>query len=52
MVMENISLSSGLQKPLEICMKTLDKFALSKKNISEILPFMNRLLSRAHKKKS
>ena len=34
--MEDINLSNGLQKFSDICIKTLDKFALRKKNIQEV----------------
>ena len=52
--MENINLCNGLQKFLDICMKSLDKFARRKKKYSRgnNIPFMNKLLSRAHMKKT
>ena len=34
-VMENINLSNGLPKFIDICIKTLDKFALRKKKYSK-----------------
>ena len=34
--MENINLSNGLQKVIDICIKTLDKFAPEKRNIQEV----------------
>ena len=50
--MENINLSNGLQKFIDICIKTLDKFAPQKKKYSRgnNMPFMNKSLCRAHMK--
>ena len=52
--MENIDWSSGLQKFLEICMKTTDKFAPQKKEYSRVnnMPMTNKPLSSAHMKRS
>ena len=52
--MENINLSNGLQKVIDICMKSLDKFAPRKKKYSRVnnISFMNKLLSRAHMKRT
>ena len=52
--MENINLINGPQKFIDICMKSLDKFAPRKKKYSRSnnMPFMNKLLSRAHMKKT
>ena len=54
LVMENINLSNGLRKFIDICMKSLDKFAPRKKKYSRgnNMPFMNKLLSRAHMKRT
>ena len=54
MVMENINLSNGLQKCIDICIKTLDKFALRKKKYSRgyNMPFMNKSLCRVHMKRT
>ena len=43
LVMENINLSNGLQKFIDLCIKTLDKFAPRKKKYSRgnNMPFMN-----------
>ena len=51
--MENKDLSNGLQKFIDICMKSLDKFAPCKRKYSRgnNMPFMNKLLSRAHMKR-
>ena len=48
LVMENINFSNGLQKSIDICMKTLDKFAPRKNKYSRgsNMPFMNKSLSR------
>ena len=50
LVMQNINLSNGLQKFIDICIKTLDKFAPRKKKYSRgnNIPFMNKSLCRAH----
>ena len=42
--MKNIDLSTGLQKFTDICMKTLDKFALQEKKYSRgnHMPFMKK----------
>ena len=50
--MENINLSNGLQKFIDICMKSLDKFAPRKRKYSRgnNMPLMNKSLSRAHTK--
>ena len=47
--MENIYLSNGRQKSLDLCMKTLDKFVLRTKKYprGSIMPFMNKSLSLA-----
>ena len=52
--MENINSSNGLQKFIDIYMKTLDKFAPRKKKYSQgnNMPFMNKSLSRAHMKRT
>ena len=52
--MENINLNNGLQKFIGICMKTMDKFAPRKIKYSRgnNIPFMNKLLSRAHMKRT
>ena len=52
--MENINLSNGLQKVIDICIKTLDKFAPEKKKYSRSnnRPFMNKSLCRAHMKRT
>ena len=52
--MENINLINGPQKFIDICTKSLDKFAPRKKKYSRSnnMPFMNKLLSRAHMKKT
>ena len=54
LIMENINLSNGLQKFIDICMKSLDKFTPRKKKYSRgnNLPFMNKLLNRAHMKRT
>ena len=54
LVMENVNLSNSLQKFIDICMKSLDKFAPRKKKYSRgnNMPFMNKLLSRAHMKRT
>ena len=54
LVMENINLSNCLQKFIDICMKSLDKFAPRKKRYSRgnNMPFMNKLLSCAHMKRT
>ena len=48
--MENKNLSNRLQKFIHICMKSPDKFSSRKKKYSRVsnIPFMNKLLSRAH----
>ena len=54
LVMENINLSNGLQKFIDICIKTLDKFAPRKKRHSRgnNMPFMNKSFSCAHMKRT
>ena len=53
-MMENINSSHGLQKFFDIYMKAPDKFAPRKKKYSRgnNMPFMNKLLSRAHMKRT
>ena len=52
--MENINLSKGLKKFIDICMKSLDKVSLRKKKYSRgnKMSFMNKVLSRAHMKRT
>ena len=52
--MENRNLSKGLKKFIDICMKSLDKVSLRKKKYSRgnKMSFMNKLLSRAHMKRT
>ena len=52
--MENMNLSNGLQKFIDICMKSLDKFAPWKKKDSKgnKMPFLNKVLFRAHMKRN
>ena len=52
MIMENMNLSNGLQKFIDICMKSLDKFTPRRKKYSrgKNMPFTNKLLSRTHMK--
>ena len=52
--MENVNLSNGLQKFIDKCMKSLDKFASREKRYSRgnNMPFMDKLLSHAHMKKT
>ena len=54
LVMENINLSNGLQKFIDIYIKTLDKFSPRKKKYSRgnNMPFMNKSLYRAHMKRT
>ena len=54
LVMENINLSNGLQKFIDIYIKTLDKFSPRKKKYSRgnNMPFMNKSLCRAHMKRT
>ena len=54
LVMENLKLSNGLQKFIDICIKTLDKFAPREKKYSRgnNMPFMNKSLCRAHMKRT
>ena len=54
LVMENINLSNGYQKFIDICMKALDKFPPRKKkySIGNNIPFLNKSLSRAHMKRT
>ena len=52
LIIENINLSNGPQKFIDICMKTLGEFAPRRKKYSKDnnMPFMNKSLSRAHMK--
>ena len=52
--MVKINLSNGLQNFFNICLKRLDKFAPRKKKYSRgsNMPFMNKLLFRAHMKRT
>ena len=53
LVLENINLSNGLQKFIDVCIKTLDKFAPRKKKYSRggnNMPFRNKSLCRANTK--
>ena len=52
--MENINLSNGLLKFIDICIKLLDRFAPRQKKYSRgnNIPFMNKLLSHAHMKRT
>ena len=54
LVMGNINVSNGLQKFIDICIKTLDKFAPRKKRYSRgnNMPFMNKSFCRAHMKRT
>ena len=54
LVMENINLSNGLQKFIDICIKTLDKFAPRKKKYSSgnNVPFIDKSLCRADMKRT
>ena len=54
MIMENMNLSNGLQKFIDICMKSLDKFAPWKKKDSKgnKMTFLNKVLFRAHMKRN
>ena len=54
LVMENVNLSNGLRKFIDICMKSLDKLAPRKKKCSRgnNMPVMNESLSRAHMKRT
>ena len=54
LVMENIILSNGLQKFIDICIKTLDKSAPRKKKYSRgnNMTFINKSLSGAHMKRT
>ena len=53
--MKNINLSNGLQKFIDICIKTLDKFApppQKKYSRGNNMSFMNKSLCRAHMKRT
>ena len=54
LVMENINLSNGLQKFIDICIKTLDKFSSRKKKYprGKNMSFMNKSLCHAHMKRN
>ena len=56
LIMENVNLSNGHQRFIDIYiyMKSLDKFAPRKKKYSTVnnMPFMDKLLSRAHMKRT
>ena len=53
LVTKNINVSNGLQRFIDICIKTLDKFAPRKKKYSRgnNMPFMNKSPCRAHMKR-
>ena len=52
--MKNLDTNNGLEKFLEVCVKTLDRFAPYKKKYlrGNNMPFMNKSLSRAFMRRS
>ena len=54
LIMENVNLSNSQQKFIDIYMKSLDKFPPRKKKYStgNNMPFLDKLLSRAHMKRT